>query len=294
VATDAGGAGDVVVARFRVVAIRALPRRHGVGASQGKSRSVVIERRIQPAVGGVAGLAGCRKSSGVTGGGRFEICRVAGIALGRHRLELAICHPLVTGIAIHGGMRSGEGKAVVMLLNLLYGDLPSADRVALLAIRSQLPLVNVGVAVLAPLSNIREHRLHVALDARHRPVHAQQRIFRLVVVKFRNSADRLPSARRVAVLTRHVQIAVRTVRTRRGLRRRASRKSGKRQQQRCDQIEYAPPHPHYLPLAPVTAQSRNGVDDFSRVEQFSVHLEYRFECHFQSYPGPSLTRRLVH
>jgi len=98
-------------------------------------------------------------------GGPREIRGVAGIALGRHRLELAVRHSFVAGIAVHGSMRSGQGEAVVVLLDLLDGDLPSANRVALLAIRSQLPLVNVGMAILAALPHVGENRFHVALDA---------------------------------------------------------------------------------------------------------------------------------
>jgi hypothetical protein len=40
--------------------------------------------------------------------------------------------------------------------------------VTLFAIRSQLSLVDVGVAVLAALSNAREHRFHVTLRACYR------------------------------------------------------------------------------------------------------------------------------
>jgi hypothetical protein len=106
---------------------------------------------------------------------------------------------------------SGQRETVVVLLNLLDRNLPAAHRMALLAIRSQLPLVNVRVAVLASLSNVSEHWLHVALHARHGLMHPAQRILGLIVIEFRNCADRLPSRRRVTVLTWHVQISVRTV-----------------------------------------------------------------------------------
>ena len=118
----------------------------------------------------------------------------------------------MAGVAIHRGVRSGQRKAVVVLLDLLNRNLPSANRVALLAIGSQLPPVNIRVAVLASLPNVGEHRLYVALGAGHRLVHAAQRISRLIVIEFGNGADRLPSARGVAVLARNVQIAVRAVR----------------------------------------------------------------------------------
>jgi hypothetical protein len=99
-----------------------------------------------------------------------------------------------------------------MLLNLLNGDLPSPDGVALLAIRSQLALVNVGMTILATLSNVGENRPYVTLCATHRLMHAAQRKFRLVVIEFRNAADWFPCGRCVAVLAGNAQIAVWTVR----------------------------------------------------------------------------------
>jgi len=136
----------------------------------------------------------------------------------------------VAGIAIHRGMRSSQGEAVVVLLDLLDRDLPAADRVTLLAIRSELSFVDVGVAVLATLSDVGEDRLDVALHTSDGLVHAAQRISRCVVIKLRDRANRLPSVWGVAVLTGNVQIAVRTVRSS-GLRVRACRACGKCQQQ---------------------------------------------------------------
>ena len=78
----------------------------------------------------------------------------------------------VTGVAVHSRVRSGKREAIVMLLDLLHADLPSLDRVALLAVRSQLPPVDIGMTILAALPDIRKHRLHVALHAGHRQVHA--------------------------------------------------------------------------------------------------------------------------
>jgi hypothetical protein len=69
-------------------------------------------------------------------------------------------------------MRPHEWKAVYMLLNLLDGDLPAANRMAAFAVRPQLPPVNIRVAVLASLSDIYKRWLDVALGAAHRPVHA--------------------------------------------------------------------------------------------------------------------------
>jgi hypothetical protein len=71
---------------------------------------------------------------------------------------------------------------------------------ALRAVRSQLALVNVGVAILAPLPNISEYGLGVTFSARDRCVHTSEWILGLVVIEFRDGADRLPGIRCVAVL----------------------------------------------------------------------------------------------
>lgn len=156
--------------------------------------------------------------------GRFEIRCVTGIALGGHGLKLAAGSAFVAGVAVHGGVRSGEGESIIVLLDLVHADLPSLHRVALLAISSQLAAVNIGVAILAALPNIAEHRFHVALHASDRLMHAAQWVSRLVMIEFRNCADRFPCARRMTVLAWNIQISVRTVRALRLLR--LSGKSG--------------------------------------------------------------------
>lgn len=210
----------------------------------------MIEVRIQPGIGSVAEVAACRESAGnMTGvGGRSEIRRVAGITLGRHRLKLAAGSPFVAGVAVHGGVGSGEGKAIIVLLDLLHADLPSLYRVALLAIGSQLPAVNIGVAILTALPDVAEHRLDVALHASDRLVHATQWISRLVVIEFGNCADRLPGARGVTVLARNIQVSVRAVRTGRLLR--PSGNAECQQEKKYRQLEHAPTRPHDRPLAP--------------------------------------------
>jgi hypothetical protein len=95
-----------------------------------------------------------------------------------------------------------------VLLDLLNRDGPSANRVALLAIGSQLPLVNIGVAILAALSDVSEDRFHVTLNTGHGLMHAAQRVPGLVVIKFGHCTDRFPGVRRVTVLAREVEISV--------------------------------------------------------------------------------------
>jgi hypothetical protein len=119
----------------------------------------------------------------------------------------------VAGIAVHRSVRPSQREAVVMLLNLLNGDLPSTDGVALLAVRSQLALVNVGVTILATLSNIGKDRPDVTFSAAYRLMHAAQRVFGLVVIEFWSAADWFPPGRCVAVLARNAKVAVWTMRS---------------------------------------------------------------------------------
>ena len=130
--------------------------------------------------------------------------------------------------------------------------------------------MNIGVAVLTAVSDVGEDWLDVALNAGYRLVHAAQRIPRLIVIKFRNCADRPPSVGRVAVLTGNVQIAVRTVSARRSLR--LSGDSGQRQQQYGPKIKHAPRRPHVLPLACGAPLQKEMTGTWPQLKQFSVHL----------------------
>jgi len=230
VAANAGCAGQVVIAIN--MTIGALPRGHGVPASQGESYGRMVKARIQPVVGPMAVVAGRREPGChvVRIRGALKVGGVARIAFSRHRLKPAVCSALVARIAIHSRVRAGQGKAVVMLLHLLDRDLPPANRVALFTVGSKLPLVNIGMAVLAALANTAEHRFHMTLGARHRLMHAAEGISGLIVIEFRNGAYRFPPARCVTVLTGDVQISVRTVRASRRLRPHISRRSGNRQE----------------------------------------------------------------
>jgi hypothetical protein len=59
----------------------------------------------------------------------------------------------VAGIAVDRCVSTGQREAIVVLLNVFNRDGPSADGMTLLAIRTQLPLVNISVAVLASLTD---------------------------------------------------------------------------------------------------------------------------------------------
>jgi len=214
VAGDACRTGQIVVVVG--VAIGAGPRRIRVASGQEEPCQRVIELRIEPIVRRVALFA----SSGKRGHARvfrircaIEILHMARQAVRGHGLELTVGRIFVAGIAIDGGMRAGQREAIVMRFDVFNSDVPAADRVALLAIRTELVLVDVGVTVGALLAHVRKHGLHVACRTSHAHVHAAQRVFGLVMVKFWNSANRLPALRGVAVCAGDVEIAVRALRS---------------------------------------------------------------------------------
>ena len=120
------------------VAVDTLPWRHRVSAGQGKPNRGVIELRVQPVVRQVARctVSGEMRGDVVRIGALLEICGVTGQTLCRHRLKLTLGRAFVAGVACDGRVGSGQRKAVIVLLDLLHRNLPSADRVALLAIGS--------------------------------------------------------------------------------------------------------------------------------------------------------------
>ena len=223
-AGNARRAGQVVIVVD--VTIGAQAGRNHVASGQRESGGGVVELCVEPTVGAVARLAGGGKLSGdVIGVGRaLEFGRMAGIAIRGHGLELAVSRALVAGITLDGGMGPGQGKAVVVPLHLLNIDVPTFHGVALLAVGTELALVDVGVAILAALAHIGENHLHVTLGAGHRFVHTAQGIPGMVVIEFGHGADGTPPRRRVAVLAGDVQIAVRTAGGGGGVQARASRR----------------------------------------------------------------------
>lgn len=170
----------------------------------------MIELRVEPVVGSVALLAGNGVSEGdvVRGLRLFEIRFMTRKASRGHSLKSAVGRVLVAGIAIDCSMAPGQWKTVIVLLDLLNRYSPAAYAVALFAIRAQLAPVKVCVAILATLTNVAEYRFHVALRTRHILVKSAQRIVGLIVIEFRNGANRFPPLCRVTVLARNVQIAV--------------------------------------------------------------------------------------
>jgi hypothetical protein len=189
----------------------------GVRSDQGKaSKFEVIKPRAHPVVHGVALFTGGGKIQGhvvQSGGFRVdEISLVTGHTHRRKTLELAYCGALVTGVAGDSCVRTNQGEAIQVLIDLLDGNIPALYCVALLAVGAHLAFVDICVTGRALRAYIREDWLGVALSAGHTLVHAAQRILGGVVIEFWYGADRLPAAQRVAILARDTEASMRTAR----------------------------------------------------------------------------------
>lgn len=134
-------------------------------------------------------------------------------------------------VAIERGVRADQREPVQVLVDLLNGDIPAFDRVALLAVCPHLPLVDVGVAIRALRAHVAKDRLDMALRAIHALVHAAQRIFRCVVIEFRNCSDGLPSTQGVTVLAWNAEASMRASRVRRPLHLRSCQPSARQDRQ---------------------------------------------------------------
>lgn len=187
----------------------------------------MIELGAHPVVHGVARFASDGHVQGnvidAEGFRVDEISLMAGVALSGEALELADRGPLVAGIAIYRGVGADQGEPVQVLVDLLNGNVPPANAVALLAVGTHLALMNVGVAIGALSTDVGKHHLGMALGASHTLVHSAQRVLGGVVIKLGDGADRLPTAYCVAVLTRNAEATVGTTRIGRRLRLRPRR-----------------------------------------------------------------------
>jgi hypothetical protein len=137
---------------------------------------------------------------------------MAGVALDGKTLKLSHRPTLVAVCTIKPGVATHQGEAIVVLFYPLGNDAPTLHRMTLLAVRAHLPAVDVSMTIGAVRSRVRKDRLGVALRAGDSLVLAAQRVASRVVIEFRDSPDRLPSDRGMAVLARDSQVAMRASR----------------------------------------------------------------------------------
>ena len=117
----------------------------------------------------------------------------------------------MTIIALHRGVCTQQGKTILVVFQLLYGNVPALNRVTLGTIGAHPSLMDVLMAVLTVFSHVGEYRFDVALRAFHFFMHATQGIAGFRVIEFRNRTDGTPTRGGVAVFARDRQGPVRAL-----------------------------------------------------------------------------------
>lgn len=116
-------------------------------------------------------------------------------------------------VTLEGCVSAQKRKTVLVLTNRMQRDVPAVYGMTLLALRSHLAAVNVGVTIGALVSHIGKNQACVALGTRNILMESAQWVTGLIVIKFGNITDWFPSRERMAVLARDVQRPVRAVRS---------------------------------------------------------------------------------
>lgn len=165
----------------------------------------MVEFCVEPGVRPMASFARGGKAGGhmVWVGCGFKVFGVARVALGGEPLKLPGGCASVARFAVNGCVCADQWEAILVVAYRLYGDIPTFDRVASFAIGAELRAVNIRMAVRTFLTHIRENQFDVALRARHFFMHAAERVARLVVLKFRDTANGLPTQGGMAVFARN-------------------------------------------------------------------------------------------
>ena len=102
--------------------------------------------------------------------------------------------------ACQQSMCAQQRESIQVIADFLVGYLPALYRVAVFAIRSELPAVNVSVTVCTMLAHIFENETGVALRAADLLMHAAEWESGVVVVELRIRANRFPTRVGVTLL----------------------------------------------------------------------------------------------
>ena len=105
-------------------------------------------------------------------------------------------------IALQQSVRADQRKTVLMIAYGLDRDLPSLDRVATLAVSSELTVMNVGMAIGTLGAHVLKDQTGVALHTANLLVHAAQRVACQIVIEFGIGTDGPPACIGVAFLAR--------------------------------------------------------------------------------------------
>ena len=113
---------------------------------------------------------------------------------------------LVTRVAIHPRVRSNQREAVLVLIDVVNGNLPTIGVVAEVALGAILAAMQIGVAVLALDGGVAEIEVLVAVGALHFGVPATQRKLGFRMVEFKFGAQRLPALCVVTLLASDLEL----------------------------------------------------------------------------------------
>jgi hypothetical protein len=135
-------------------------------------------------VGGIShglmvGIAGLAKSA-----------QVAALAFGGESksIELTDRSNLVAGVAVYGCVSADQREAILVLVDVVNGNLPAIGVMAKFALSTVLATMQIGVAILAPYWCVAENQILVAIGALHFGVPAAQRKLRVRMIEFELSA----------------------------------------------------------------------------------------------------------
>jgi hypothetical protein len=129
----------------------------------------------------------------------LKVLLMAGVASRRQTDELSCSGIRVAVIALQQGMRPYQRKPILVIADLLQRDLPTLDRMAAFAVRSELAAVNIRVAVGASGTDILENQTDMAFCATHLFMHSPQWIARVIVVELGIGSDGLPTGERMTI-----------------------------------------------------------------------------------------------
>jgi hypothetical protein len=126
-------------------------------------------------------------------------------------VELADGADLMAGVAVYGGVRADQGKAVLMLIDVVNRDLPAVRVMAEFALRAVFAAMQIGMTILTFLRGIAEYERFMTIGALYFGVPAAQRKFRLRVLELKPGAERFPALCGVTFLALDFEfVAVRT------------------------------------------------------------------------------------
>lgn len=115
----------------------------------------------------------------------------------------------MAGIARNRGVGAQQRETIEVIAHVGHRNTPAADRVAILAGRTHLASVDVGVTIGAHFPDFGKDRVGMTLAALHALMHSAQRELRVrVVIELWLGADRFPAQRGMAAFARQLQGAV--------------------------------------------------------------------------------------